>query len=640
MNFFQHQDKARSKTRKLVGLFLLAVILIAGVIGCLVVFFFSRSNYSPYQSAGQNFINNFDGILFLETGVAVMILISLISLFKRIELSSGGKVIAEKLGGRLINEDSKNFSERQLLNIVTEMAIASGVAVPPVYVIEEQGINAFAAGFAINDAVIGVTRGAMENLSRDELQGVIAHEFSHIFNGDMRLNIKLIAILHGILIIGILGDLVMRSSAGGSFSGNRERNRGAAQMMFFGLALIIIGFIGTFFGNLIKASVSRQREFLADASAVQFTRNPLGIGSALKKIGAFSVGSKISNPHTSEVSHMFFAQSLSGFSSNFMATHPPLVTRILAIDPNWDGNFEEIAPKENAEFASPWQKADNKRKTVSFASMAGMMIQNIGNIDEKSINQAHDLLGSIPQIIKDETTNPFGARAVIYSLIIAENVGDGAKELKILQENCDTAIFELTEKLFQQIDKLDKKFRLTLIDLSIPSLKKLSLTQYQNFKKTVQLLVDADSKVNLFEWSIMRILFNHLDREFDKNYAEKKPIYKLPEVQDEIGLVLSLMARVGNKDLKIAGEVFNATIRDQNLPKISFSEAARINIADLDKSIAKLEKLYPLEKEKLLKLCNICLLQNGILFSEIELLRAFASALNCPMPLVEETNNG
>ena len=632
MNFFQHQDKARSKTRNLVGLFLLAVILIAVVIGSLVVFFFARSNYFPYQSMGENFINNFDWILFLEASLAVIILIFLVSLFKRVELSAGGKVIAEKLGGRLINEDSRNFSERQLLNIVTEMAIASGVAVPPVYVIEELGINAFAAGFAINDAVIGVTRGAMENLSRDELQGVIAHEFSHIFNGDMRLNIKLIAILHGILIIGILGYFVLHNSG----SRNRGENKGAGQIVFFGLALIIIGYIGTFFGNLIKASVSRQREFLADASAVQFTRNPLGIGAALKKIGAFSAGSKISDPHASEASHMFFAQGLSNFTDSFMATHPPLVTRILAIDPTWDGNFENISLKTNAEIAGDSKKSDNKHKAVSFASMAGMMIQNIGVIDEKSINQAHDLIGAIPQIIKDEAKNPFGARAVIYSLIVAENAGSGAKELKILQKNCDAAIFELTEKLFQQIDILDKKFRLTLIDLSVPALKKLSMAQYQEFKKTVQLLIDADSKINLFEWSIMKILFNHLDRQFDKNYVEKKPIYKLQSVQYEVCLVLSLMARVGNKDLKTASEVFNATIRNQNLPKISFSSEAKINIQDLNKSIEKLEKLYPLEKEKLLKLCNFCLLQNGILFCEIELLRAFASALNCPMPLVEE----
>lgn len=630
MNFFEHQDKARSKTRNLLGLFLLSILMITTIINLAVILFFSASKQENRNvSLSENFINNFSWPLFFEIGLVVLVFIIIISLYKRIELSSGGKVIAEKLGGKLILENTTDFHEKRLLNIVAEISIASGVYPPPVYLlIEEDAINAFAAGFSIDDAVIGITRGAIKNLNRDELQGVIAHEFSHIFNGDMRLNLKLISILHGILVIGILGNFIFYSS-------QRSRDKNGTQLLFFGLALIIIGSIGTFFGNLIKASISRQREFLADASAVQFTRNPAGIGSALKKIGAFATGSTISNPHSSEVSHMFFAQGLSGFATDLMATHPPLKTRILMIDPKWDGSFENITMQNNDDNEVLRKPDDKQQKTSSFASIAGaMMVQNIGNIDQKSINQAHDLISAIPKIVKDETSHSFGARAIIYSLIIAENAGFEAKQLQILRDNSNSAVFDLTNKLQSEIEKMDKEFRLTLIELTIPSLRQLSLPQYQNFKKTVELLAKVDDKINLFEWSLMKILFNHLDREFNENYVKKTTIYKLQSVQNEVSLFLSLMAQVGNKDLKIAEELFNSTILNQNLPKASFVSEEKISIQDLDKSIIKLEKLYPLEKEKLLKLCNICLLENEILFSEIELLRAFSSILHCPMPLV------
>ena len=636
MNFFEHQNKARSKTIKLLGLFSLSILAIIAIINLAVMLFLlGPRQESRYDSINQKIINNFSWSLFFEIGLVVVVFIIIVGIYKRIELSFGGKVIAEKLGGKLILEDTKNFHEKQLLNIVAEISIASGVYPPPVYLlINEDGINAFAAGFSIDDAVIGITRGAIENLNRDELQGVIAHEFSHILNGDMKLNLKLISILHGILVIGILGDFIFRSS-------HQSSDKNSPQFLSFGLALMIIGSIGTFFGNLIKASISRQREFLADASAVQFTRNPAGISSALKKIGAFATGSKILDPHSSEVSHMFFAQGVSSFITDLMATHPPLKTRILTIDPKWDGKFENIVmqKKDDDENYSEVLKKpyrDKSSKATSFASIGAAMVQNIGNIDQKLINQAHNLIDAIPQIIKDETSNSFGARAIIYSLIIAENSVSEENQFQILRDNSDLAVFDLANKLYPEIKKMDKEFRLTLIDLAIPSLRQLSLPQYQNFKKTVEILIKVDNEINLFEWSLMKILFNHLDREFNKNYVNKNAVYKLKSVQNEVGLFLSLMAQVGNEDLKIAEEVFDSTMLEQNLSKTFFISKDKISIQDLDKSIIKLEKLYPLEKEKLLKLCNICLLKNGVSFSEIELLRAFSSILHCPMPLVSQ----
>ena len=272
------------------------------------------------------------------------------SLYKMAALSGGGHTVAELLGGRLLRADAATPAERRLLNVVEEMAIASGVPVPPVYLLEnELGINAFAAGHAPGDAVVAVTAGTLARLSRDELQGVIAHEFSHILNGDMRLNIRLMGVLFGILVIGLTGWIIFRSTTGGYVRlGARDDDRkGFNPLPLIGLALYVIGYVGVFFGNLIKAAVSRQREFLADASAVQFTRNPDGIAGALKKIGAVAEGSRIQDPHAEEASHMFFGDALSGWTELFglLATHPPLVERIKRIDPSFDGDFSQGAAR-------------------------------------------------------------------------------------------------------------------------------------------------------------------------------------------------------------------------------------------------------------------------------------------------------
>ena len=233
------------------------------------------------------------------------------------------------------------------------MAIASGTPVPPVFLLEDSGINAFAAGYLPGDAVIGVTRGAVDNLSRDELQGVIAHEFSHIFNGDMRTNIRMIGVLHGLLALSLIGHLLLRIFATRNVSSD-SKDKGGAFLMGIGLAMIILGSVGSALGGLIKAAISRQREYLADASAIQFTRNPLGIGGALKRIGGLISGSRLEHPNASIASHMYFAQGVFEGFTGLMATHPPLPKRIAAIDPNWDGQYfltaAEHSPRAGAAF--------------------------------------------------------------------------------------------------------------------------------------------------------------------------------------------------------------------------------------------------------------------------------------------------
>lgn len=307
MNFFESQDRVRKHTFQLVLLFGLAVVTLIIMVNLLVMVVFGYINSEQMQGRGALFQQmDWQTFASVSAGVGAVVLVG--SLYKIMALSAGGKVVAEALGGQLIPQNTDDLKQRKLLNVVEEMAIASGTPAPPVYIlVGEPGINAFAAGFSPRDAVIGVTQGLIEHLSREQLQGVIAHEFSHIFNGDMRLNIRLMGVLNGILIIGIAGYYLLYST---SFSRRgRSNDKGAAGILALAIGLMVIGFAGTFFGGLIKAAVSRQREYLADASAVQFTRNPDGIAGALKRIGGLEFGSIVENPGAPEVSHAFLPRA-------------------------------------------------------------------------------------------------------------------------------------------------------------------------------------------------------------------------------------------------------------------------------------------------------------------------------------------
>ena len=283
MDFFASQDDARKKTGLLLFYFGLAVLSIIIAVYIAFAFFFA---YQGSRASQFSFYSIWDPELFVTVAGVTILIVICGSLYKISILKSGGAGVAEMLGGKLIPASTQDFLEKRLLNIVEEMAIASGVPVPPVYLLEnEQGINAFAAGFTPDDAVIGVTRGSLETLNREELQGVIAHEFSHILNGDMWLDLKLVGFLHGILLIALIGRSILRGSS-------RSRNsKNSGGFVLFGLVLLVLGYLGVLFGKLIKSGVSRQREYLADASAVQFTRNPHGLAGALKKIGGLAAGS-------------------------------------------------------------------------------------------------------------------------------------------------------------------------------------------------------------------------------------------------------------------------------------------------------------------------------------------------------------
>ena len=416
MDFFQDQETARRKTGLLIAYFLAAVVLIILLSYAIVAgaFLLAGRHDGPRLHSAADL---WDPGLFAAVSLGTLALIGGGSLYRVASLAGGGHNVAEMMGGRPLASQTTDPDERKILNVVEEMAIAAGTPVPPVYLLEqEDGINAFAAGYAPGDAVIGVTRGCIQDLTRDELQGVIAHEFSHILNGDMRLNIRLIGALYGILLISMTGWIIFRSTAyGNQYERRRDDDRrGANPWPLVGLALYVLGYIGVFFGNLIKAAVSRQREFLADASAVQFTRNPDGIAGALKKIGALSEGSRVRNPEAQEASHLFFGDAV-GHLLGIFATHPPLVERIRRIDPSFDGDFSRIrvgiagVPRPEADPPSTTLRPPSRpgREVIGFSP--SRMVDRIGTVEPRQLAYASAVLGSLPDPLKALAYEPFGA---------------------------------------------------------------------------------------------------------------------------------------------------------------------------------------------------------------------------------------
>jgi len=642
MNFFESQDRMRKNTTLLVVLFVLAVIALIVMTNVLVMIVFGVVNSEQLRD-GETLIRQMDWKTFAAVGAGVSVVVLAGSLYKIIALSAGGKIVAESLDGQLILQNTQDLNQRKLLNVVEEMAIASGTPALPVYLLaNEPGINAFAAGFSPRDAVIGVTQGAIEHLSREQLQGVIAHEFSHIFNGDMRLNIRLMGALNGILILGILGYYLLYST---SFSRRRRGNdKAGAAILGLAVGLMAIGFAGTFFGALIKASVSRQREYLADASAVQFTRNPNGIAGALKRIGGLESGSKVENPGASEVSHAFFAQGISGLMRMLSATHPPLAKRILRIDPHWDGKFDlsdqpDAAQDEGQAGAAKTRTrqavANQAAAVAAGVAVADAMtaIDQLGSPKEETVNYARSLLSELPMVIKEAAREAYGARAIIYSMALDKGQEVRARQLRQLQDYADPDVYALTLTLMPQMDELEIKFRLPVIDIAIPALKQLSLSQYKSFKGNLIALIEMDSRVDLLEWSLQKIVFNHLDGQFFK-LAPVKARYSDPErLKKEIELILSMMAHAGAQDQSDVEEAFGASVQALESGGLALLAKDQISIADLDLALEKLEKLKPLAKSRLLKACVAGIGRDQrVTAVEVELLRAFAGVLDCPVP--------
>lgn len=645
MNFFEQQDLAHRNTKRLVVLLCLAVLSLITITTLLfaTAFYYMELNAHHYlANAGlwQGIMHSMSWKMLAGISATVCAVIFLGSLYKLIQLSSGGRVVAESLGGRPLTIHNANADEKKILNVVEEMSIASGTPVPPVYIIEDEAINAFAAGHTPQDAVIGVTRGCIRVLNRDELQGVIAHEFSHIFHGDMRLNLRLVALLNGILLIGLIGEFILRSSnQRAAFRSSKDKS--PAAMMGIGLGLMIIGYTGTFFGKLIKAAVSRQREFLADASAVKFTRNPDGISGALKKLGGYVGGSQMDAANASEFSHMFFCEGSSSLFSA-LATHPPLEERIKRIDPRWDGKFSHIDVHEEAaensyieegrhfadssdhsplEFSSP-------KTAMEFVVTVDQVLQTIGQPNQSHLAYAHQALNAISEQLHDASHNPWEAQALMLGLLLDKNSDKQAMQWQLLSKLFSETQLHSLKPWALQASLLEPRLRLPLLELSLPALKNLSPQQYELFRSAMSCVIHADEHIDLIEWSFFRIITHNLE---PKRTANR--LVDLAQLKNEACTLLSVIANAGTDSAANAQAAFNSSKTIIGFDDAILMNESDYNMMDLDLAITRLNCVKPLQKPKLLKAMSQCVLADQqITVVEAELFRAIADALDCPVP--------
>jgi len=596
VNFFEHQDRARSSTRTLVLLFIAAIAALIVITTFLIVTALSMTNGQNVQSS-VNF-NIVPSEIFILVTAGVLSVVVLGTLFRFAQLRGGGRSVAQGLGGRLLNVQTKDADERKILNVVEEIAIASGTPVPEVYLLEDPAINAFAAGFRPQDAVIGVTRGSIQQLPRDELQGVISPEFSHIFNGDMRLNIRLIGWLYGITVIGMIGYFMMRGSQYSYMSRDRRNSKGS--LMLLGIGLIVVGYGGTFFGNLIKAAVSRQREFLADASAVQFTRNPEGIGCALKKIAGYEGGTRLAAANAAEISHMLFGENLrSGFFGLF-ATHPPLDERIQRLDPSWKGSQRAAgkAAKEGPEAV----------KGFAPAYEADAVFSNIGEITSANLAVAREQLQNLPRVISEDAHTTLGSCLLMFGLVVAcSEQAVAARQFDYLQTTLGTENFSGFSALYSAISTQPREVYLTLVDLALPSLKQLSSAQYRIFMDHLHHLMLADRQMSLFEWCLIKILRYNLDR----RAVRDGPLLELKACARECGILLAALAETGHSTQGEASAAFAASMHELNFESAELEWNTPPDIVVLEQTLDKLKNLRPLQKPRLLKAMVQCIQHDG-----------------------------
>ncbi len=625
MDFFAQQEDARRRTGLLLFFYGAAVVLIMAAIYAVVIAVFGVLD--DHAEA----MPLWDPLLLFWVIVGTLAIIGGGTAYKVAQLKRGGRAVAEMLGGRPVSPDTTDPNERKLMNVVEEMALASGTAIPAVYVLDhEPAINAFAAGFSVNDAVVAVTRGTMEQLSRDELQGVMAHEFSHILNGDMRLNIKLTGILHGILVIALLGYTLMRSL---QFSGGSRRSSkgggGIIAIFFLGVSLWIIGYIGVFFANLIKSAVSRQREFLADASAVQFTRNPGGIGGALQKIADLTSGSRLQNAHAAEAGHFFFANGLRSGMTGLLATHPPVKERIRRIGQQPLGTAQ-AKPVEPPPLPQTGQAGDAEEdRLIGGAVLLGMA----GQVDAAQLTRSQRILDTIPPVLRDAAHQHLTARALVFGLLLSKDDTVREKQLDGLSANTQPDIYADLLKWLPDLDHLDPAARLPLAALAVTGLRTMPKDDYQRFHANFEQTIQADGQVSLFEYAMMRMIHRHVAVAYERHPEIPVRHTRWEQVADDVTALLSSIAR-WDRDEDDATRAYQAAVSD--LPAMGQLLAeADCGLNTIDRALDALAQASPALKRPILDACARCVAADQVLHpEEAELLRAIADALDCPVPPV------
>lgn len=676
-NFFEDQDRARRRTGLLVFLFVLAVVLtVVASYFVIATAWMSLVDGESGTAGGTPAMNPFGLPSFLLISFGITAMIGIASLVKMSQLGGSGAKVAQMLGGTLVLPGSTDPDERKLLNIVEEMSIASGVPVPPVYVMnEETGINGFAAGTTLQNAVIAVTRGTMVHLSREELQGVIAHEYSHILNGDMRLNLRLIGSLFGLMMLGLLGRMIIEGFARGGVrtsrrSGDSKDGGGGGAIVVIilaAIALYVVGSIGIFFGKLIKAAVSRQREFLADAAAVQFTRNPEGLANALRKIGGISGQGQLRSAKAEEASHMFFADGVKRmFSGAMMATHPPLAERIRQINPTWDGSYLDVqeqgplwqsgtpavergrGPAGSVPLPIPGMPGSGfpgmPRVGVP-AMMIGLsnpadVLSRAGRPDGAALEAAQLMLAQIPDAMRAMTKDGDGAQILALALIAAQGSAFGAVEREIIRTFGGESAVTEAGKLRDQVLALGPAARLPMFELCLPALKSMDAMRRDALLKAVEALTLADQRISFGEFIYSKLLERHLSAMQPRRGATQ--FYSISGMMPGMPMLLSALAWAGQNSPEAARAAYESGMRsleDGEVPPMASRNDIRFAMAGgvLDRAS---QATGHVRQRVLSAVLKVAMHDHRLEVQEYELLRAVAELMEVPLPPLPVSRDG
>ncbi|RRJ84329.1 M48 family metallopeptidase [Aestuariirhabdus litorea] len=622
MDFFQAQEDAKRKSRwllLLMGAAVLSLVVIAFLMMAALLWYAQQSVH-----LAQPFSDYLSPELFLGclAGVGGVVLVG--SLVKLAQLGRGPGALMQAMGGRLIEAQPSALRELVLRNLVEETAIASGVPVPQIYILDEEpAINAFAAGFSLEDSALGFTRGCIDRLGRDELEGVVAHEFSHLVHGDSRLNLKLMGVLHGITMISSLGYQMLRSQ--------RYRSRGGrsgSSASLVGLGLLVIGYSGLFFASLIRAAVSRQREFLADASAVQYTRNTEGLAGALKRIGGYPLASELQTPLAAEASHMLFSRGVSRWAGGLFATHPPLDHRILRLEPGWRGDLlEGVGEVQALDAALTGQAhATPLSAVVDQRQPASQWVGQAGPVEREG---ARRLLTALPQSLQSLAHREDGARVILCGLLLGQEGSLREKQLRMLRNEWPEADFDLLCGQVKTLDRLPRAQRLPLVNLALPMLKQLPVEARRALVARVQWLVAVDGKLSPFEWAIQVLVIQQLSPP-----PTSSPVPLVKRLR-ELRLLLSWLAWSGRLSAAVAQQHCSEAYRRLRVKSVGVIPAQRLKPQEVTQAALALVNVRTTDKQRLLDALEaLVVADDKVLLEEWELLRTLAELLGCPLPLL------
>ena len=637
MDFYAYQAAARRQSRVFVLMFMAAVAVVVIALDAVIfTVLAARTSASAYAdqyggSVGplEFAMRNPDAVLVVS--LLIIGVIGLASLFKSAQLRGGGAVVAQSLGGVRVERDTADPARKRLRNVIEEMAIASGVPVPEIYVLEqESAINAFAAGHTPANACITVTQGALDHLNRDELQGVIGHEFSHILNGDMRLNIQLMGAIFGLLVIAVIGRLVFNFAPRG---GNDRDRRGGLGWVGVGLAAMVLGYLGLLAGRILQAAVSRQRERLADASAVQFTRNTTGLKGALLKIAALEEGSKFVAADAEQVAHMLFAPGL----DRVFATHPPLLERIRELDPQFDpAELQQLiehgvpGPAGGGYANTAAAQPSAAPAAVSGFAAAGGIAAQVGRPQPSDVDQAQSLLPQIPPVLRDFSDTGAHARSLVLALLLSRDPAIRDAQAQRIAQEYGRAELQVVNAAISAAGTLGPMLRLPTLLQLFPTLRRLPLTERQRLNALVMDLIHIDANIDVFEFCLAKLLELMLN-DAAGNAAPYGRL-TLAAAVEPVHILFATLARCGSDDEQEIRAAYAAGI---GMVLTGYPEYATYDdwAQRTSAALSALDQLQPQAKQKLIEGLVRTIGNDGVLkVEESELLRTTCALLHCPMP--------